>query len=218
MIRRIVGIHFSPIGGTARMTDRLTAQLADLLKDCCPDDIRVESYELMRMGPETVDLDDETVAVIGMPVYVGKVPLPAISALRKFRPNGAAAVTAVSFGSRTFGNALYELQHFTEDQGFKVLGAGAFAVSYRKGGIGREMSEHYGDVASLTEFGTAAAAKIRRLAGTEIEELRIRPVPLEVAGRLPIHRISRLSPRAAAAAQELLERICIRRSNSEWYL
>ena len=205
MIRRIVGIHFSPIGGTARMTDRLTAQLADLLKDCCPDDIRVESYELMRMGPETVDLDDETVAVIGMPVYVGKVPLPAISALRKFRPNGAAAVTAVSFGSRTFGNALYELQHFTEDQGFKVLGAGAFAVRYRKGGIGREMSEHYGDVASLTEFG-------------EIEELRIRPVPLEVAGRLPIHRISRLSPRAAAAAQELLERICIRRSNSEWYL
>ena len=68
MIRRIVGIHFSPIGGTARMTDRLTAQLADLLKDCCPDDIRVEAYELMRMGPGTVDLEEETVAVIGMPV------------------------------------------------------------------------------------------------------------------------------------------------------
>lgn len=218
MIRRIVGIHFSPIGGTARMTDRLTAQLANLLKDCCPDDIKVESYELMRMGPETVDLDEETVAVIGMPVYVGKIPLPAINALRKFRPNGAAAVTAVSFGSRSYGNALYELQHFTESQGFSVLGAGAFAVSNNKKGIRRGVSEHSGDIASLTEFGKAAAGKIKRLSGTEVEELRIRPVPLEVAGRLPIHRISRLSPRAAAAAQELLERICIRRSNSEWYL
>ena len=49
------------------------------------------------------------------------------------------------------------------------------------------MSEHYGDVASLTEFGTAAAAKIRRLAGTEIEELRIRPVPLAVTLKMLIY-------------------------------
>lgn len=217
MIRRIVGIHFSPIGGTARMTDRLTAQLADLLQDCTPYEITRETYELMGTSPGTVELNDETVAVIGMPVYVGKIPLPAIAALRKFIPDGTSAVIAVSFGSRSFGNALYELQHYAEHLGFKVIGAGAFSVRYRKGSD-EAGSGYVGDVESLSEFGTAAASKIRRLAGSQIEGLRIKPAPLEVAGRLPIHRISKLSPRAAAAAQDLLERICVRRKGSEWFL
>ena len=217
MIRRIVGIHFSPIGGTARMTDRLTSQLADLLKDYAPDGIRTETYELMGMEPGTVELDDETVAVIGMPVYVGKIPLPAIAALRKFIPNGTSAVIAVSFGSRSFGNALYELQHYAEYLGFKVVGAGAFSVRYRKASLGSE-GEYVGDAESLSEFGSAAASKIRRLEGSQIEGLRIKPAPLEVSGRLPIHRISKLSPRAAAAAQDLLEILCVRRKGSEWFL
>lgn len=218
MIRRIVGIHFSPIGGTAKMTQMLTEQLAEILSQDSPEEITTESYELLRMGPDPVELDEDTVAVIGMPVYVGKVPLPAVSILKKFIPNGAVAVDAVSFGARTYGNALYELQHYTKEMGFKVIGAGAFSVSYRKSGIGNRVTEHTGDDESLRKFGAAAAAKISRLAGSEIEGLRIKPAPLEVAGRLPIHRISKLSPRAAAAAQDVLERICVRRKASEWYL
>lgn len=216
MIRRIVSIHFSPVGGTARMTEQLAEQLADILADCSPDEIATESYELIRMDQDTVELDDETVAVIGMPVYVGKVPLPAVNALNRFRPNGAIAIDAVSFGARTYGNALYELQHFTEDMGFKVVGAGAFAVRNNK----KEISSggYSGDADALQEFSKAAAAKIRRLAGCEIEGLRIRPMRLELAGRLPVHRISRISPRAAAMAQDLLERVAVRRRNSEWYL
>ncbi len=217
MIRRVVGIHFSPIGGTARMTRRLTEQIADRLREGSPEDIQVEQYELLSMGSGTVDLDEDTIAVIGMPVYVGKVPLPAVRALKRFRPNGAAALAAVSFGARTYGNALYELQHCAEDQGFKVIGAGAFAVIYNKAKSGKATS-HEGDISSLAEFGDAASAKIRRLAGSQIEGLRIKPAPLEVAGRLPIHRISKISPAAAAAAQDLLERICIRHQKSEWYL
>ena len=200
------------------MTQMLTEQLAEILRQDSPEDITTESYELLKMGPESVKLDDETVAVIGMPVYVGKVPLPAVSLLGKFIPNGAVAIDAVSYGARTYGNALYELQHFSENMGFKVVGAGAFSVSYNKSSGRNGVTEHTGDVKSLREFGTAAAAKIRRLAGSEIEGLRIKPAPLEVAGRLPIHRISKLSPRAAAAAQDVLERICVRRKASEWYL
>lgn len=199
------------------MTDRLTAQLADLLKEYAPDGITTETYELMGMNPGTVELDDETVAVIGMPVYVGKIPLPAVAALRKFVPDGTSAVIAVSFGARSFGNALYELQHYAEHLGFKVVGAGAFSVRYRKDS-GKDGGEYVGDVEALSKFGSAAASKLRRLEGSQIEGLRIKPAPLEVAGRLPIHRISRLSPSAAAAAQGLLERICVRRRDSEWFL
>ncbi len=232
MIRRVVGIHFSPVGGTARMTDRLTHQLADILKDCSPESVTTETYELLGLGDEDIILDEETVAVIGMPVYVGKVPLPALSALEKIQANGAVALAAVSYGARTYGNALYELHHFAENQGFRVIGAGAFSVRYskklRNRGRGARFSAkgadaagtelYSGDIRTLTEFGSAAAAKIRRLAGCDIEGLKIKPAPLEVSGRLPIHRVSRLSPRAAAAAQGVLEKVAVRRRESEWFL
>ncbi len=218
MIRRVVGIHFSPIGGTADMTKRLTEALASRLREDSPLEITTQTYELMRMGPEKIDLDEETVAVIGVPVYVGKVPLPAVRALERFDPNGAVAVAVVSFGARTYGNALYELQHFAEAVGFKVVGAGAFSIRYGKHGIVSNTGEYAEDTGALRSFANAAAGKIRRLAGSEIEGLRIRPAPLEVAGRLPVHLTSRVSPRAAAAAQGILERICIRRKESEWYL
>ena len=218
MIRRIVGLHFSPIGGTASMTRRLTEELASRLGSNSPVDISTETYELLGMSSGNVDLDEETVAVIGMPVYVGKVPLPALYALQRINANGAMAVAAVSFGARSYGNALFELHHYAEEQGFKVIGAGAFSIRYNKEKDSAEGKPYTGDVEALTEFGKAAASKIIRLSGSEIEELRIRPVRLEVAGRLPMHIASRISPRAAAAAQGLLERICIRRQNSEWSL
>jgi hypothetical protein len=218
MIRRIVGIHFSPIGGTARMTDRLTAQLADLLKEYAPDGITTETYELMGMNPGTVELDDETVAVIGMPVYVGKAPLPALNALRKINASGTLAVAFVSYGARTYGNALYELQHHAEEQGFRIVGAGAFSVRYRTRGLRPLPGQYTGDSHSVEQFANAAAAKIRRLGGCEIEGLRIKPAPLEVAGRLPVHRISRISPRAAAAAQAVLQRLAFSHRESEWFL
>ncbi len=218
MIRRVVGIHFSPAGGTADMTDRLTDQLADIFRNCSPEMITTETYELLRLGDEAVDFDDETVAVIGMPVYVGKVPLPALNALKKIRANGSVAVAVVSYGARTYGNALYELQHHAEEQGFKVIGAGAFSVKYKRHGLRSVPGEYSGDRESVEQFGKAAAAKIRRLGGCEIEGLRIKPAPLEVAGRLPIHKISRISPRAAAAAQVMLERIAVRHRESEWFL
>ena len=218
MIRRVVAIHFSPVGGTAGMTDRLAENLASVLGDFCPEPVTTETYELMRLGDQDIVLDDETVAVIGMPVYVGKVPLPALSALRKIRANGAVAVAAVSYGARTYGNALYELQHHAEEQGFRIVGAGAFSVRYRGKGNRTVKARYIGDEEAVDKFGAAAAAKIKRLAGSEIEGLRIKPAPLEVDGHLPIHRISRLSPRAAAAAQGILERIALRHRESEWYL
>lgn len=218
MIRRVVGIHFSPVGGTAGMTDRLTEQLADILREGSALPVTTETYELLMLGDETVTLDDETVAVIGMPVYLGKVPLPALSALEKIRADGAVAVAAVSYGARSYGNALYELQHHAEILGFKVVGAGAFSVRYKSHGLWPVPSEFIEDSNSVDQFAAAAAAKIRRLAGCDIEGLKIRPAPLEVAGRLPVHRISRLAPGAAAAAQGILQRVVLRRRASEWFL
>lgn len=200
------------------MTDALAEEIRERLDEFCPEEIPYESINLLNMRDGELPIDDETVAVIGMPVYVGKVPLPAIAAMKKIAASGAMAITAVSYGARSYGNALYELQHYVENQGFKVIGAGAFAVKYKNSGLINRIRENAIDKAHIDEFAVAASEKIKRLAGCEIEGLKIKPAPLEVSGKLPLHGISRISPRAAAIAQEFIERINILHSESEWYL
>ena len=74
------------------------------------------------------------------------------------------------------------------------------------------------DIDSLREFSTAVSEKIKRLAGCEIDELRIKPAPVEVNGRMPVHKISRISPKAAEIAQEIFEKLSLIRRRSEWFL
>ena len=189
-----------------------------LIDDCSPDDITVECHDLLREQAAGIKVDEETVVVIGMPVYVGKIPLPAAEALRKISGNGAMTIASVSYGGRSYGNALFELKSLAEDCGFRPIGAGAFLISRmaRRGGSHGFATALDGE--AMTEFSKAAAAKIRRLAGCEIEELKIKPAPLEVSGKMPVHKISRISPRAAAAAQKVIERVSLLKRHSEWFL
>ncbi len=219
MIRRVLGIYFSPIGGTAEMTRSLAAGLAANLDACSPLGIKYETCDLLSLPEAGIELDDETVAVIGFPVYIGKVPLPALRALCRVKPNGALSITVVSYGARTFGNALYELRHSAEELGFKIIGAGAFAVKYtspRKRQGGTVLNSV--DTEALSTFCNAVTSKIKRIAGCTVETMRIRPAPLEVSGKIPVHRISRISPRAAMIAEGVLQRLNIPHRRSEWFL
>ena len=199
------------------MTERLARSIGAALGDCSPEDITVECHDLLKEQPDSISVDEETVAVIGMPVYVGKIPLPGARALRSIAGKGAMTVAAVSYGGRSYGNALYELKALAEDCGFRPVGAGAFLISYmaRRGAAGSAPAL---DTESMAQFSEAASAKIRRLMGCEIEELRIKPAPLEVNGKMPVHKISRISPKAAAAAQKVIEKVSLLRRHSEWFL
>lgn len=218
MIKRVTGLHYSPVGGAAVMTERLARSITALLDDCSPDDITVECHDLLREQAAGIKVDEETVVVIGMPVYVGKIPLPAAEALRKISGNGAMTIASVSYGGRSYGNALFELKSLAEDCGFRPVGAGAFLISYMARRGSARGSAPALDVDAMAEFSNAATAKIRRLAGCEIDELKIKPAPLEVSGRMPVHKISRISPRAAAAAQKVIEKMSLLKRHSEWFL
>ena len=218
MIRRVVGIYYSPVGGTELMTEALARKIGTILDDCSPLGVSVECHDMLKNEGSSIAFDDETVAVIGMPVYVGKIPLPAAAALRNIAGNGAMTLAAVSYGGRKYGNALFELKRLTEECGFKAIGAGAFMISYmaRRGSATSAVPAI--DREALLEFSKASSDKIKRLAGCEIEELRIRPMPVEVNGRMPVHKISRISPKAAAVAQEVFNRVSVLRRSSEWFL
>jgi len=200
------------------MTQRLTSEIGYMLDDCSSEDVTIEWHDLLKEEPDGIKVDEETIVVIGMPVYIGKIPLPAAALLRSIAGNGAMTLTAVSYGGRSYGNALFELKSLAEDCGFRPIGAGAFLTAYmgRKGN--KRSPAPAPDLDSMAEFSKAASAKIKRLMGCEIDELRIKPAPLEVNGKMPIHKISRISPMAAAAAQRVIERISLLRRHSEWFL
>lgn len=218
MITKVKGLYYSPVGGTAIMTERLARNIKDMLNDCSPGDISLECHDLLKDQETGIMVDEETVVVIGMPVYVGKIPLPAAEALRKITGNGAMTLTSVSYGGRSYGNALFELTSLAEDCGFRPIGAGAFLISYMALRGSARGSAPALDIDAMSEFSKAASSKIRRLAGCEIEQLKIKPAPLEVSGRMPVHKISRISPGAAAAAQKVIERMSLLKRHSEWFL
>ena len=86
MIRKVIGIYYSPAGGTEIMTETLAQKIGAILDECSPLDVSVECFDMLN-DKSSITFDDETVAVIGMPVYVGKIPLPAAAALRGFKGN-----------------------------------------------------------------------------------------------------------------------------------
>ena len=217
MIKRVAGIYFSPAGGAALMTQRLAGDIGAILDDCSPEDVSVEYFDLLK-DHGSIELDDETIAVIGMPVYVGKIPLPAAAAVHSIAGKGALTIAAVSYGGRSYGNALFELKNLVEDCGFRMIGAGAFMLRYMAVRGSARSSMPAMDIEAMADFTKAASAKIRRLGGCEIEELKIKPAPVEVDGRMPVHLVSRLSPAAAATAQKVLEKLSFRRHESEWFL
>jgi len=73
-----------------------------------------------------VRLGRHDLAVIGAPVYAGRIPEIAASRLTEINGDGTPAVIVAVYGNRAFEDALVELRDIVGAQGFKVVAAGAF--------------------------------------------------------------------------------------------
>lgn len=129
---RTIKIYFSPTGNTKRIVDAVAS-----------------STELN--GESTIDLDitlpdsrknfnyhaqDGDIVIIGMPVYAGRIPnllLPFINTITPCSADSSKDVSCiplVTYGGRNYDDALIELADILEDNGFKVLAAGAFIAEH----------------------------------------------------------------------------------------
>lgn len=218
MIKKVIGLYYSPVGGTRLMAEKIVSDLAGKLGEDCLDEVGFECYDLEGDNIQALDLDEECIAVIATPVYMGKMPLPAAKVLRGINGNGVMSLVSVTYGGRSYGNALYELQRCAEDAGFKVIGAGAFMIFCKSLLSERQFKAPSVDYESLAEFEDAVSGKLKRLSGSEVHSLKIKPAPVEAPGHMPVHLVSRYSTAAAAAAQKLCERLSVKKSHSEWFL
>ena len=69
----------------------------------------------------------EGIALIGVPIYAGRVAPVAATRLQTVKGNGTPAVIAVTYGNRHYENGLIELKQLVEESGFIVV-AGATLI------------------------------------------------------------------------------------------
>ena len=159
MIERVQAVFFSPCGNVKKIVRTIAEAAADALGvtaalavDLTPPAARAREYAF---GPGDL-------VVAGTPVYAGRVPNKLAPDLaRILRGDGAAAIAAVSFGNRSFGDALTELAGLLRKNGFAVPAAAAvvsqhsFAPDLASGRPGEA------DLEQLRAFARRAAAKVR---------------------------------------------------------
>jgi ferredoxin len=109
-------IFFSPTGTTKTILENIAKGIGKQIKiyDTTPAYSRI-----------TTTIKDG-VAIFGVPVYAGRVPIVAAERIKNIKGDKTPAVAVVVYGNREYEDALVELKDLIEEAGFKVIAGGAF--------------------------------------------------------------------------------------------
>lgn len=148
-------IYFSPTGTTSKVIKQVAAGL---------DSRDVEHHNLTRMEQEFSLCIDDGVAVIGVPVYAGRVPEIFLKRIEKLSGEGIPAVLIALYGNRAYEDALVELRDVITAKGFNVIAAGAFIGEHSYSTDERPVAANRpdaGDMQKAREFGAAITNKLQ---------------------------------------------------------
>jgi len=120
--KRVVGAYFSPTGTTRKTVCHIAGAIGERMG------IPVETADFTPIQAREQELvfQAQDVVVFGVPVYAGRVPNVLLKYLHTIKGNKAHAVAVVLYGNRHFDDALAELKGILTDDGFYIVGAGAF--------------------------------------------------------------------------------------------
>lgn len=90
--------------------------------------LRAREFDFTRLSaaPATPVFKPSELAVIGLPVYMGRVPFTANAYLRTLKAEGAPCIVVGVYGNRAFDDYLVELEDIAREQGFLPVAAAAF--------------------------------------------------------------------------------------------
>lgn len=126
-LKKVWAVYWSATGNTDKVVNTVAEALAGKLG------LPLERRSFTRPAErrEALSFATSDLVVVGMPTYAGKLPnkmLPFVQ--EQIRGNGALAVGLVTFGNRSFDNALAELCACLLSGGFHTVAAGAFACRH----------------------------------------------------------------------------------------
>ena len=114
-IKKVWAVYFSGTGTTEKTVRRIAAGMAQAL------DAELAVYDFTTPAARQRELrfGAEELAVLGVPVYAGRVPNVLLPYLTKqLHGGGALAVPVVLFGNRNFDDGLIELRNILTEDGF----------------------------------------------------------------------------------------------------
>ena len=186
-------VYFSPTNTTKKVVEGIAEGIQvetveDL--DLTPPEAGTRQYEEIHDG----------LAIIGTPVYGGRVPMDAVRRLERLKGNDTPAVVVVVYGNREYEDALIELKDLVSQAGFKPVAGGVFIGEHSFANettpiaMGRPDSE---DLNKAREFGKMIRDKLR-----DIQALDDMP-PLHVPGNSPYKERGKPSKESMATQEAL---------------
>ena len=170
-INKIWAVYYSATGNTETVVKTAAGAAAARLEVPC-EMVRFSTPE-NRAGEYTFGPED--LVFVATPTYAGKMPnklLPDFQS--RLHGNGAFAAAVVTYGNRSYDNALAELCQTLEDGGFHTISGGAFVGQHAfapKLATGRPNGA---DLQETEDFGRRTAEKLLELAEA--------PAPVQVRG------------------------------------
>lgn len=169
--RRVLALYWSATGNTRTVVSAVAGRLAERLN--CP--LETVDFTLPAAREQAYDFTGEDLAVVGLPTYAGRLPNKIAPFLaEKLRGGGALAAAVVTFGNRSYDNALAELCAVLTADGFHPAAAAAFPCRHAFTdalAAGRPDRE---DLRRAEQFADKLAEKAESLTGA--------PAPIQVPG------------------------------------
>ena len=158
-------IYFSAMGTTKKIVEAVSRELAD------------QAAALpFKPGPpaQVVQFGPNDLAVVGMPVFSGRLPAFGAEYLAGFKGRSTPAVAVVVYGNRAYEDALIEMSDILQSNGFKVFGAAAFIARHSIfPDIAAQRPDD--DLKIITQFGRDCAGKLSTAASPdELSEVTVK--------------------------------------------
>ncbi len=116
MINKLTTIYFSPTNTTKKVIRAVAKGIS-----CA----KVEEINLADVGDEKVLISGD-LAIIGVPVYSGRVPVVAAKKINQLRAENIHIVLIALYGNREYEDALIELYDLAVSCGFSPVAAASF--------------------------------------------------------------------------------------------
>lgn len=111
-------IYYSPTGTTKKIVKEIGRKVGLKL---------TSEHNITKSKTEAkTEICSNSLTIIGLPVYGGRLPTAAIKALKMVQSNQSLAVIVVVYGNRDYDDSLLELKKIVKNCGFKVIAGASF--------------------------------------------------------------------------------------------
>lgn len=161
-IQHVYAVYFSPTGNTKRLVCQAASEAARLFQVSC----RAISLDLPEERERVRTFSAGDLVIVGGPTYAGKLPNKILPTYQeKLIGKGALAMAVVTYGNRSFDNALAELCATLDGNGFRTVAAGAFVGTHAFSDALAPNRPDEDDWALMVRLTDLAVSKIRQTDG-----------------------------------------------------